>query len=45
VLELPTHTIYSSQTQPGDQLIICGVEEMEGRFTPASIAQFESQAR
>jgi uncharacterized protein len=29
VLELPTHTIYSSQTQPGDQFVICGVEEME----------------
>ena len=28
VLELPTHTIYSSQTQPGDQLVICRVEEM-----------------
>src|SRR6202008_44646 len=23
VLELPTHTIYSPQTQPGDQLVIC----------------------
>ncbi len=29
VLELPTHTIYSSQTQPGDQLIICPAEQME----------------
>jgi uncharacterized membrane protein (UPF0127 family) len=29
VLELPTHTIYSSQTQPGDQLVICKAEEME----------------
>lgn len=29
VLELPTHTIYSSQTQPGDQLVICVAEEME----------------
>jgi uncharacterized protein len=28
VLELPTHTIYSSQTQPGDQLVICVAEEM-----------------
>jgi hypothetical protein len=28
-LELPTHTIYSSQTQPGDQFVICVVEEME----------------
>lgn len=29
VLELPTHTIYSSHTQPGDQLVICAAEEME----------------
>jgi uncharacterized membrane protein (UPF0127 family) len=28
VLQLPTHTIYSSQTQPGDQLLICVAEEM-----------------
>ena len=32
VLELPTHTIYSSQTQTGDQLLICKAEEMELRF-------------
>lgn len=32
VLELPTHTIFSSQTQPGDQLIICAVEEIADRF-------------
>ena len=38
VLELPTHTIYSSQTQVGDQLLICAAEEMEKHFsctTPA----------
>ena len=29
VLELPTHTIYSSQTQPGDQLVICVADEMD----------------
>lgn len=34
VLELPTHTIYSSQTQAGDQLIICAPEEMEIRLKP-----------
>jgi uncharacterized protein len=28
VLELPTHSIYSSQTQQGDQLVICDAEEM-----------------
>lgn len=36
VLELRTHTIYSSQTQVGDQLLICLAEEMEqhmGRAT------------
>jgi uncharacterized protein len=32
VLELPTHTIYSSQTQPGDQLVICVAEEMGQRL-------------
>jgi len=29
VLELPTRTIYSSNTQAGDQLLICSPEEME----------------
>jgi uncharacterized protein len=40
VLELPTHTIYSSQTQPGDQLVICVAEEMEHRLcaTAAGLA-------
>jgi len=28
VLELPPHTIYSSQTHVGDQLLICAPEEM-----------------
>lgn len=32
VLELPPHTIYSSQTQRGDQLVICAAEEMENRL-------------
>jgi uncharacterized membrane protein (UPF0127 family) len=32
VLELPTHTIYSSQTQTGDQLVICVAAEMENRL-------------
>lgn len=32
VLELPIHTIYSSQTQPGDQLVICVAEEIEARL-------------
>ena len=37
VLELPTHTIFSSQTQPGDQLVIGPAEEIEkllGREVP-----------
>ena len=34
VLELPTHTIYSSQTQPGDQLLICAAEEVADRLRP-----------
>lgn len=29
VLELATRTIYSSQTQVGDRLLICSTEEME----------------
>jgi uncharacterized membrane protein (UPF0127 family) len=32
VLELPQHTIYSSQTQKGDRLLICTPEEMEVRL-------------
>ena len=29
VLELPTRTIYSSQTQVGDELLVCSPAEME----------------
>jgi hypothetical protein len=32
VLALPAHSIYSSQTQAGDQLLICAAEEMERRL-------------
>jgi hypothetical protein len=32
VLALPTHSIYSSQTQSGDQLMLCAAEEMERRL-------------
>jgi uncharacterized membrane protein (UPF0127 family) len=38
VLELPPHTIYSSQTQLGDQLQICVAEEMEDRLRGDSAA-------
>jgi uncharacterized membrane protein (UPF0127 family) len=33
VLELPPHTVYLSQTQVGDQLLICAVEDMASRFS------------
>jgi PilZ domain/Uncharacterized ACR, COG1430 len=46
VLILPAHTIYSSQTQPGDQMVICVADEMErrlerlsGSFAPLSNTQ------
>jgi len=32
VLALATHSIYSSQTQPGDQLVLCVAEEMQRRL-------------
>jgi len=32
VLALPTHSIYSSQTQLGDQLVLCVAEEMQERL-------------
>lgn len=32
VLEMAAHTIYSSQTQKGDQLLICKAEEMVSRL-------------
>jgi len=33
VLALPTHTIYESQTQVGDQLLICVAAEMEAKLS------------
>jgi uncharacterized protein len=42
VLELPPHTIYSSQTQDGDQLVIGTAEEMESRMS-AALAASEQQ--
>jgi hypothetical protein len=32
VLALPTHSIYSSQTQTGDQLVLCAADEMQKRL-------------
>ena len=43
VLELPTHTIYSSQTQPGDQLVICLAEEMETQLSRTTMARVGGQ--
>jgi uncharacterized membrane protein (UPF0127 family) len=42
-LVLPVHTIYSSQTQPGDQLVICVANEMERRLERLS-SSFTSSA-
>jgi len=36
VLALPTHSIYSSQTQVGDQLVLCAAEEMQQRLERTS---------
>jgi uncharacterized membrane protein (UPF0127 family) len=36
LLALPAHTVYSSQTQLGNQLVICVAEEMEFRLRSAS---------
>ncbi|HWF67562.1 MAG TPA: DUF192 domain-containing protein [Acidobacteriaceae bacterium] len=45
VLELPTHTIYSSQTQPGDQLVICVADEIEDRLTRQAPEYLVSQRK
>jgi hypothetical protein len=43
VLALPAHSIYSSQTQPGDQLVVCVAEEMEQRLAGAAPAATPAQ--
>jgi uncharacterized membrane protein (UPF0127 family) len=45
VLELPTYTIYSSQTQPGDQLVICIAEEMEDRLKMGQSVELKGQLK
>ena len=45
VLELPTHTIYSSQTQPRDQLIICPLDEIESHLQREAVPQLQNQIR
>jgi hypothetical protein len=41
VLALPAHSIYSSQTQAGDQLVLCVAEEMEGQLQRLSTPRNE----
>jgi uncharacterized membrane protein (UPF0127 family) len=43
VLELPTHTIYSSNTQTGDQLLICDTEEMEDQLKLGGAVHLQGQ--
>ncbi|WP_084081005.1 DUF192 domain-containing protein [Edaphobacter aggregans] len=43
VLELPTHTIYSTDTQSGDQLVICVAEEMEQRLKASEAVHSNGQ--
>lgn len=44
VLELPTHTIYSSHTQEGDQLVIGAVEDMARYFSRSAPTPHEVRA-
>lgn len=44
VLELPPHTIYSSQTQSGDRLVICPAEEIQSRLNAVPETGSESEA-
>ena len=39
VLELPTRTIYSSQTQVGDELLICSPEDIEQQLKTNDLHQ------
>ena len=41
VLELPTRTIYCSQTQVGDQLVICSPEEIEQHLKASDVKENE----
>jgi len=45
VLELPPHTIYSSQTHVGDQLLICPPEEMEAYLKKAGPVLIRPEAK
>jgi hypothetical protein len=43
VLALPAHSIYSSQTQPGDQLVLCVAEEMGRQLQRLSNPRIEPE--
>jgi len=43
-LVLAGHTIFSSQTQPGDKMLICYADEMEERLGSSSSGRSSSQA-
>ncbi len=43
VLALPAHSIYSSQTQPGDQLLLCVAEEMERQLERLTSGRDEAE--
>jgi hypothetical protein len=45
VLALPTHSIYSSQSQAGDQLVLCAAEEMQQRLDRFANPVSSSQQR
>jgi uncharacterized protein len=45
VLELPTHTIYTSQTQPGDQLVICTAGEIERHLDTSATRSINSRPK
>jgi hypothetical protein len=44
VLALPAHSIYSSQTQAGDQLVLCVAEEMEQQLERLANLRNEQEA-
>ncbi|HEY1806455.1 MAG TPA: PilZ domain-containing protein [Terracidiphilus sp.] len=44
VLALPAHSIYSSQTQSGDQLVLCMAEEMERQLERLTNKRGETEA-
>lgn len=45
VLALPAHSIYSSQTQSGDQLVLCVAEEMEQQLERLTSVRVEEEPK